>query len=167
MTDMQRLWDEQYPEFIKDHSYFVDYEGWRPKENHAVVRFFVLRKKTTIIVKDNMSDTLGKEIAIPTNFAMVILSDIDGVNVGDIVEFPFTETAGTVENPKMKAYIESAGVKGATPVLPLDQRERIGALEYNHKRKMVMKPGNVFPQGDDFYTFSFSKAEMLLVNTPK
>ena len=164
LDEIKKLWDEQFPEFQKDESYFEEYEGWIPKDEHLVVRFFVLVKKSSLIIKDNITKEDKKETLIPTNYAKVILSgDTSGkIKSGDIVQFPFTETAGTIENPKMKAYLESANVKGATPVLPLDQRVRIGALEYNHKRKMVMRPGSVFPNGDDFYTFSFNKAEILL-----
>lgn len=155
--ELQKLYDEQYPKFEKDESYFKDYEGWEVNDNYLLVRFFRVEKKSSLILQDTVTGKQGGAITIPTDTAKVIKSGDPKIKPGDIVKFPFTEVAAPIRNPEMEAYIQNA-TKGANAVQPLDTREFIPAIEYNNRRNLVCQPGKIVPQAEDNYTFVFGSS---------
>jgi hypothetical protein len=168
--ELLKVYPKQFEEFVKDESYFKHYEKLVPKKGTVIVRFFTVReeKKSTLIGIDYRTGEFSeKGMIVPTHFAKVIRSGIDEINPGDITMFPYQEVAGVAANPEMVAYVEALkSTGGATPIKPLDAREVIPRLETSHKRKMVVRPGNMVPDEDDIYTYSFFEGEIQAYYTP-
>lgn len=165
IQELERLYPIQLEEFKNNKDLLEDFKNWNVKEGNIIVRFFtvVRERKSGLKTKDNKLGTSKPKITVPTNVAMVVRSGHEKIKEGFLVTLPYTETAGTILNPEMEAYKKAlANTKGGSPIVPTDSRERIGALEYNHKRKMVLRPGNILPDEMDQYTYIFNGSEIQL-----
>lgn len=174
IKELERVYDKQLGVFMKDESYFADYADWKPRDGKLLVRIFVVKgEKSNIIAPENniIGSTGPKmdkhQIKYPTNLAKVIKSGTDEVKEGSLITLPYSEVCGVQENPQMAAYLKASATKGAMAQKPLDTREFIPSLEISHRRKMVIKPGNLIPDEDDRYTYMFALGEVELINEKK
>ena len=170
IDELVQVRDKQLGVFMKDESYFDDYANWRVRDGKVLVRMFVVKgEKSSIIAPENniIGSTGPKmsnhQIKYPTNLAKVIKSGNDDIKPGTLITLPYDEVAGVKENPQMKAYLEASATAGAIAKRPLDSRELIPSLEVTHRRRMVIKPGNLIPDEDDRYTYLFSVGEIEMI----